>query len=95
MKGLIIILVLALLLPAMACDQQVAGELLISDKPRETSPEVSQADLDLLVEGNSIFAFKLYQALREQEGNLFYSPHSISVALAMTYAGAGKAAPGV
>ena len=88
MKGLIIILVLALLLPAMACDQQVAGELLISDKPRETSPEVSQADLDLLVEGNSIFAFKLYQALREQEGNLFYSPHSISVALAMTYAGA-------
>jgi len=88
MKGLIIVLVLALLLPAMACDQQVAGELLMSDKPRETSPEISEADLALLVEGNSAFAFELYQALREEEGNLFYSPHSISVALAMTYAGA-------
>jgi serpin B len=42
----------------------------------------------LLVEGNSAFAFKLYQALREEGGNLFYSPYSISLALAMTYAGA-------
>jgi serpin B len=72
----------------MACDQQAAGELLMSDKPRETSPDVSEADLALLIEGNSAFAFDLYQALREEEGNLFYSPHSISVALAMTYAGA-------
>ncbi|MBE0430648.1 MAG: serpin family protein, partial [Dehalococcoidia bacterium] len=45
-------------------------------------------DTALLVEGNTAFAFDLYQALREQDGNLFYSPHSISVALAMTYAGA-------
>jgi serpin B len=42
----------------------------------------------LLVEGNSAFAFDLYQALREKDGNLFYSPHSISLALSMTYAGA-------
>ena len=35
------------------------------------------------------FSFDLYQALRGQDGNLFYSPHSISLALAMTYAGAG------
>jgi serpin B len=89
MKRLIIVLVLVLLvLPVMACDQQAAGELLMSDKPRETSPDVSEADLALLIEGNSAFAFDLYQALREEEGNLFYSPHSISVALAMTYAGA-------
>ncbi|MGQ9545660.1 MAG: serpin family protein [Dehalococcoidia bacterium] len=88
MKRLIVILVLVLLLPMMACQQEVAGEVLMSDKPRETSPDVSEADLALLVDGNTAFAFNLYQALREQDGNLLYSPYSISLALAMTYAGA-------
>jgi len=88
-KALIsVLIVLLLVLPSIACDQQVGAELVMSDKPRETAPDVSEADLALLIEGNSAFAFELYQALREQEGNLFYSPHSISVALAMTYAGA-------
>jgi serpin B len=41
-----------------------------------------------VVEGNNNFAFDLYAKLREQEGNLFFSPYSISMALAMTYAGA-------
>ena len=34
------------------------------------------------------FAFRLYQSLRSNNGNIFYSPWSISEALAMTYAGA-------
>lgn len=38
--------------------------------------------------GNTEFAFDLYQELRGIEGNLFFSPYSISTALAMTYAGA-------
>jgi serpin B len=41
-----------------------------------------------LVEGNSRFALDLYQKLRDRPGNLFFSPSSISTALAMTYAGA-------
>lgn len=59
-----------------------------STKPRDTSPQVDQADLAELVAGNSSFAFDLYQALHQEKDNLFYSPYSISVALAMTYAGA-------
>jgi len=44
-----------------------------------------------MVQGNSAFAFDLYQALKEQnKGNLFYSPYSLSLALAMAYAGAGS-----
>jgi serpin B len=41
-----------------------------------------------LVAGNNGFTFALYQRLRTEEGNLFFSPYSISLALAMTYAGA-------
>ena len=59
-----------------------------SDLDREESPQVESPDLEKLVEGNTAFAFDLYQALREKGDNLFYSPYSISIALAMTYAGA-------
>ncbi len=44
--------------------------------------------METLVEGNSAFALKLYGQLRGTEGNLFFSPFSISSALGMTYAGA-------
>jgi serpin B len=59
-----------------------------SDKQRVISPDVVASDLTELVRGNSAFAFDLYQALSAEDGNLFYSPYSISLALAMTYAGA-------
>jgi serpin B len=49
---------------------------------------VDQSDMTMLVNGDSEFAFDLYQALKKEDGNIFYSPYSISLALAMTYAGA-------
>jgi serpin B len=45
-------------------------------------------DTKPLVKGNTAFALDLYKTLYKQEGNLFFSPYSISTALAMTYAGA-------
>jgi serpin B len=88
---LVIVLALVLLVPVIASiqpAQPAAGDVLKSDKERMTSQDVLTDEQALLIEGNSAFAFELYQALREEEGNLFYSPYSISLALAMTYAGA-------
>jgi serpin B len=69
---------------------KVPGVAIASEKERVVSPDVADAALSALVEGNSAFAFDLYRFLAEQQGdnNLFYSPYSISLALAMTYAGA-------
>ncbi len=52
------------------------------------APEID-ADTKSVIEGNNAFALDLYAQLRKgEEGNLFFSPYSISAALAMTYAGA-------
>ena len=54
-----------------------------------SAPVASATEVAELVESNTAFALDLYQALRtEGDGNLIYSPYSISLALGMTYAGA-------
>jgi serpin B len=67
---------------------QVVG----SSKSRLLAPEVPAGDAEALRAGNAAFALDLYQVLRaeaERQGeNIFFSPHSISIALGMTYAGA-------
>jgi len=59
-----------------------------STESRENGLNVNESDVESISAGNRTFAFDLYQALRQEEGNLFFSPYSISTALAMTYAGA-------
>lgn len=83
-------ILIGMLAPIVAgCAQgEAQAEFAASKAERDTSPDVGEGDLTELVAGNSAFAFDLYQALRDQTGNLFFSPYSISVALAMTYAGA-------
>jgi serpin B len=89
MKKIILFIMTAItLLAVIGCTQPVAESEAKSDKPRDTSPSVSQTDTSTLVKGNSAFAFNLYQVLKDTDGNLFYSPYSLSEALAMTYGGA-------
>ncbi len=65
-----------------------AFQVLRSEKERITSPVVSPSDLQALVDGNTAFAFDLYHQLKQEDGNIFFSPYSISLAAGMTYAGA-------
>lgn len=48
----------------------------------------SEVQRQAVVQSNNDFALALFARLRENQGNLFFSPYSISTALAMTYAGA-------
>jgi serpin B len=83
-----VLITLSLVLPLAGCADSASAGLIESDKDRIKSPNVSSADESTLVNGNTAFAFDLFQALKNEEGNVFYSPYSISSALAMTYAGA-------
>jgi serpin B len=65
-----------------------AGQVDQSNVARVTAPVVSADDATTLATDNLGFAVDLYQALRSTSGNLVFSPASISIALAMTYAGA-------
>jgi serpin B len=63
-----------------------------SSLSRENDPQVSASDATTVAQGNAAFAFDLYAYLAGGSNgsgtNLVYSPASISIALAMTYAGA-------
>ncbi len=48
----------------------------------------AESDLKTLARDNTAFALSLYGKLAPTEGNLFFSPYSISSAMGMTYAGA-------
>ncbi|MBA4380486.1 MAG: serpin family protein [Anaerolinea sp.] len=64
------------------------GETAQSKLKRVADPEAAPSEMTELVAGNNAFAFDMYRAARSSDDNLFYSPYSISLALAMTYAGA-------
>jgi serpin B len=66
--------------------------LAVASVPLTGSTEASPAGLSShagVANGNTALAVQLYRELGANEGNLFFSPYSISSALGMTYAGAG------
>jgi serpin B len=60
-----------------------------SSLTRDQNPNATPSELAELVTGNTAFAIDFYHVLPTEPGkNVFFSPYSISLALAMTYAGA-------
>jgi serpin B len=64
------------------------GPALRSSLQRELQPSLEAGALDKVLAGNTAFAVDLYKQRATGTGNLFMSPYSLSLALAMTYAGA-------
>jgi len=94
-KTILIFLVSVVILVLSGCDFNIpvspgssSAQVLESKLPRAEVSDISGSDLIKLAEGNTAFTLDLYQQIKSTPGNLFYSPYSISSALAMTYAGA-------
>jgi len=68
--------------------EQAAEEVRKIDPAVLAVIEKHAAHVPALVDGNNDFGLRLYQGLATNDDNLFFSPYSISNALAMTYAGA-------
>jgi serpin B len=59
-----------------------------SELTRETNPNVADVQISTLAEDNAAFAVAFYDQIRTDDGNIIFSPFSISLALSMALAGA-------
>lgn len=78
-------------LPAQEEDcsgSDVANCVVASAEARLVAPPVPLTDVEILVHGNTAFAFDLYREVAAEPGNVFFAPFSISESLTMTWAGA-------
>jgi serpin B len=82
------LLAVVLLLTGCAPVTAESPAVLQSKLERVSNPQLDPQDQASLADSNTAFALDLAQRLRSPDGNLFYSPYSISEALAMVYAGA-------
>jgi serpin B len=93
-KSLLVILVTAALMLS-ACsrsgpddiEEKAPFKVLKSSQERAASV-ASAEEISVLAGRNNDFAIRLYQELSDSTGNLIISPYSISLAMAMAYAGA-------
>ncbi|MCX7608587.1 MAG: serpin family protein [Anaerolineales bacterium] len=89
MKHKLYVLMVALAAASLFLSACGGATVAASSLPRNTNPQASVSDIQELTAGNTAFAFDLYQQMRRGDNpNLVYSPYSISLAFAMTYAGA-------
>lgn len=87
-KTLLVIVAVSLAAGLVGCAPTASADEVRSDETRQTPASLPVNELTELVNGNNTFAFDLHRQVRSGSENLFFSPYSISIALAMTYAGA-------
>ena len=73
---------------ALAASATILFGQTTAGRPQEEPSAARNMDVAMVVEGHNSFAIDMYNELGKEPGNLFFSPFSISMALAMTYAGA-------
>ena len=81
-------LTMVMCLTAAAIGAQPRADSRLERLRKESRQQATKKFNQALVKGSNEFAFNLYGRLREPEGNIFFSPYSVSSALAMTYLGA-------
>ncbi|MFZ4394333.1 MAG: serpin family protein [Kiritimatiellia bacterium] len=72
---------------AISAAYRITFALLLAVAAHAAVPSLPPS-VPVAVSNNTALACDLYAQLKSQEGNLFFSPYSVSTALAMTYAGA-------
>lgn len=87
-KGMVRHAAVACLWVALACTTTGWAETAAAERESPIPGQPLNANAMNVAKGNAAFGWDLYAQLRTKEGNLAFSPHSISTALAMTYAGA-------
>ncbi len=86
LKSITLLFIVTMILSS--CNPVKPVEAIKSDISRDTQPVVDENSVTAIATGNNAFAFDLLRQLQTETGNVFYSPYSISSALAMTWAGA-------
>src|SRR5262249_50782834 len=66
----------------------IVGPDTAPDQPPDAPPPEWSADMQAVADGNNQFALDLYAKLRDEKGNVFFSPYSVHTALSMTATGA-------
>lgn len=70
------------------CAGPAAADLVQSSQPRKTAGDPEALQVQELARSQRAFALDLHQQLYDEDQNLLASPYSLSLALAMSYAGA-------
>jgi serpin B len=91
MKKIIFCLLITPLLFTSACGPVTKPKGVVyaqSQLTRNLDPKLDLATINALSASNTAFAFSFYNQVRDSEGNIIFSPFSLSLALSMALAGA-------